>query len=350
VRQLVSLVALLALMLPAQLAHAEAPAGGTIPMTQLPGWVQIAPASAPLFTADTGSKGTGTKLQRHSFLRVLGGGTRRLLVESIDETGHVGAGGWIDPDDVVPSAPGEGWRVASSATALFASPGADAAASRTLEPFTPLLQVDGPVQGRIEVRVFRTDFLSVVDQGWVAADATGPAVAPATRVVSGAPIIQRSASVTNQQQSFLDLAAEAAMASSDRTGVPASITVAQAILESDWGRSALSRHAGNYFGMKAIGGLGNDGVVWMPTSEFDAEGEHYETLSPFRAYKSLTDSMLDHDLLLRDAARYAPAMQVANDPRQFAHMLVQGGYATDPAYADKLIALMDRYDLYRLDA
>jgi flagellar protein FlgJ len=60
--------------------------------------------------------------------------------------------------------------------------------------------------------------------------------------------------------------------------------------------------------------------------------------------------MIDHDLLLRDAARYAPAMQVAHDPRQFAHMLVQGGYATDPAYADKLIALMDRYDLYRLDA
>ena len=319
-------------------------------MAQLPGWVQVAPATAPLFVADGGSKGTGARLQRHTFLRVQGGGTARLLVESIDENGQAGHRGWIDPDDVMPSAPGEGWRVAGNPITLFQAPGADAAATRTLEPFTPLLQVDGPVQGRIQVRVYRSDFLSVVDNGWVALEATGPALAPATRVVSGLPAPQRAASASNHQESFLDMAAQAAMASSERTGVPASVTVAQAILESDWGRSSLSRNAGNYFGMKAIGGLGNDGVVWMPTNEYDATGERYEMLSPFRAYNSLTDSMLDHDLLLRDAARYAPAMQVANDPRQFAHMLVQGGYATDPSYADKLIALMDRYDLYRLDA
>jgi flagellar protein FlgJ len=43
-------------------------------------------------------------------------------------------------------------------------------------------------------------------------------------------------------------------------------------------------------------------------------------------------------------------MRSTNDPRQFAALLYEGGYATDPAYADKLVALMDRYDLYRLDA
>jgi flagellum-specific peptidoglycan hydrolase FlgJ len=222
---------------------------------------------------------------------------------------------------------------------------------RSLDQFTPLLQLDGPVQGRVEVRVYRSDFLAVADRGWVSLDDVGPALAPATRVVAAFGGYPRSSLNTGQtERPFLDVAAEAAMASSARTGVPASVTVAQAILESDWGRSSLSRSAGNYFGMKAIGGLGNDGVVWMPTTEYDEAGALYETLSPFRAYKSLTDSMLDHDLLLRDAPRYAAAMQVRHDPRQFAHMLVQGGYATDPAYADKLIALMDRYDLYRLDA
>jgi hypothetical protein len=284
-------------------------------------------------------------------MRVVGGGTRRLLVEAVTDSGQTGQRGWIDPDDVAPSAPAEGWLVSSRATALFQSPAADAAAVRAIDQFTPLLQQDGPVQGRVEVRVYRSDFLAVADTGWVSLDDIGPALAPATRVVAPYAGFSRSSiNATQSERSFLDIAAEAAMASSARSGVPASVTVAQAILESDWGRSSLSLSAGNYFGMKAIGGLGNDGVVWMPTAEYDEAGQRYETLSPFRAYKSLTDSMLDHDLLLRDAPRYAAAMQVRHDPRQFAHMLVQGGYATDPAYADKLIALMDRYDLYRLDA
>ena len=90
-------------------------------------------------------------------------------------------------------------------------------------------------------------------------------------------------------------------------------------------------------------------MVYLPTSEYDDSGQMYETISAFRAYKSLTDSMTDHDRLLL-TSRYAPAMRVANDPKQFAEQLYASGYSTDPAYADKLIALMDRYDLYRLDA
>ena len=338
-------VALAALVPPGSLARAD----GVVAMSQLPAWVQVASATAPLFAADSGSTGTGLRLPRHGFLRVLGGGARRLLVESIDSDGQAGARGWIDPDDIVPSAAGEGWRVAPAPTTLWQAPAMDAPSVRTLDAFTPLLQVDGPVQGRIEVRVYRSDFLRVVAHGWVAADETGPALPPATRVVSGSDSIQRAASTFSRQESFLDVAAEAAVASSQRTGVPASVTVAQAILESDWGRSALSTNAGNYFGMKAIGGLGNDGVIWLPTTEFSSDGAAYETLSPFRAYKTLADSVLDHDLLLRDAPRYAAAMRVAHEPRQFAYKLVEGGYATDPAYADKLIALMDQYDLYRLD-
>jgi flagellar protein FlgJ len=132
--------------------------------------------------------------------------------------------------------------------------------------------------------------------------------------------------------------------------VPASVTVAQAILESDWGRSSLATSANNYFGMKAIGSLGSDGVVYLPTSEYDSSGELYQTVSAFRAYKSLADSLADHDRLLQTSSRYSAAMGSAKDPKQFAVLIAEEGYSTDPAYADKLVSLMDRYNLYQLDA
>jgi flagellar protein FlgJ len=60
--------------------------------------------------------------------------------------------------------------------------------------------------------------------------------------------------------------------------------------------------------------------------------------------------MTDHDRLLQTASRYAAAMRASNNPREFASRLYEAGYSTDPQYADKLVALMDRYNLYSLDA
>jgi flagellar protein FlgJ len=154
----------------------------------------------------------------------------------------------------------------------------------------------------------------------------------------------------HEQRTFLDAISAAAKAAHTRTGVPASVTVAQAILESDWGRSQLAEQANNYFGVKATSGIGGDGVIWLPTTEVDADGEAYSTTSAFRAYKSMLEAVTDHNELLRRLPRYAPAMHATADPRQFARLLQSGGYSTDPDYADKLISLMDRYDLYQLDA
>ncbi len=151
------------------------------------------------------------------------------------------------------------------------------------------------------------------------------------------------------QQSFIEGVAAAAKAARQATGVPVSVTVAQAILESNWGRSQLSAEANNYFGIKAFGGLGSDGAVWMPTMEYDSAGDAYTTLDPFRAYKTLADSVLDHDSLFIRLSRYAPAMAVKDDPKAFAVAIMDGGYSTDPSYANKLVSLMDRYDLYRFD-
>jgi Mannosyl-glycoprotein endo-beta-N-acetylglucosaminidase len=321
-------------------------------MTRLPNWVQVSSGSAPLHTADSGSKLAGPKLARYTFLRVLGGGTSRLQVDAYDENGAQGLRGWIDADYVLPSAPGTDWLVSSTATTLWRSADGAADSVRSIDRFTPLQQVDGPVGNRVQVRVYRSDF-SMLDQGWVDQADTGQALTPQTRVPSPTgerSVGARTASGANQQQAFIDATAQAARTAAAQTGVPASVTVAQAILESDWGRSLLAQNANNYFGMKAMGTLGTDGVVWMPTSEYDDAGELYQTVSAFRAYKSLTESLTDHDRLLQTASRYAAAMRASNNPQEFASRLYEAGYSTDPQYADKLVALMDRYNLYSLDA
>ena len=318
----------------------------------LPSWVQIVTATAPLYADDSGTQPVTPRAPRYTFLRVVSGGATRLQVDAYDEYGSVTAHGWIDASQVLPSAPAINWLVASRATPLWRSADASADAIRQLDRFTPLLLVDGPVQDRVQVWTYRSDFTAVVDQGWVDVASTGTALPPALRVPSpnDKSVSLRGIEASTQQQAFLEMAGQAARDSAALTGVPASVTVAQAILESDWGRSQLAQSANNYFGIKAMGSLGPDGVVWMPTSEYDASGQLYQTVSAFRAYKSLTDSMTDHDLLLETSSRYAGAMKLARDPKQFAAQLARAGYSTDPAYADKLVALMDRYILYQLDA
>jgi mannosyl-glycoprotein endo-beta-N-acetylglucosaminidase len=359
-RRLVALLclqlALLSLAAPAAQAAMlfDAGPGGldaaVVQMSRLPSWVQVTSPSAPLYTSDTTDGAVSSSLVRFTFLRVLGGGVARLHVDVYDDNGNQGARGWVDPNDVLPSAPGIDWLVSSRPTSLLKDAADGAQTLRNLDRFTALQQIDGPVQDRIEVRVYRPDF-SILDQGWVDVADIGPAFPPQARVQSpvAGTLGLRNLSGANQQQAFFDATAGAARTAALQTGVPASVTVAQAILESDWGRSQLAQSANNFFGIKATSSLGNDGVVWLPTSEYDGSGQEYDTISPFRAYKSLTDSMTDHDKLLL-TGRYAVAMQVANDPRQFAQQLYEAGYSTDPAYPDKLIALMDRYDLYRLDA
>ena len=332
------------LFLGTQAASADAP----VPARHFPSWLQVISNKASLYAADSGVGRIGD-LQRYAFTRVLAAGSDRLQVQAYDSNGQPGPTGWVDPDDVAPSASGIDWLVSSRATTLTRADGS----TRSLDQFTPLQQTDGPMNDQVEVRAFRPDFSAVADQGWVPVGDTGPALAPQTRVPSATGDGFAGAAAPSSpetKETFLSAAERAAVAARAETGVPASVTVAQAILESDWGRSGLATGARNYFGMKAVGGLGNDGVVWLPTAEYGADGQEYQTVSPFRAYKTLMDSMLDHDQLLEHLSRYAPAMQAANDPRQFAELLSEAGYSTDPSYADKLIALMDTYGLYSLDS
>jgi hypothetical protein len=320
--------------------------------SHLPTWVQTVVAHTSLYEADSSSDQVATLLTMNTYLRVIDGGTSRLEVQAYDDGGNPAQTGWVDADQVAPAAPAVDWLVAASATTLWSSDDGSATALRTLASFTPLQKTDGPVLNRIQVRAYRSDFSGVVDQGWVDVADTGPALPPQARVPATTDVAVAASGprVDATQQAFLDAAGGAAREQAALTHVPASVTVAQAILESNWGRSALAQNANNFFGMKATGTLGNDGVVWMPTSEYNAAGALYTTVSAFRAYKSLADSTADHDQLLANASRYASAMHVAGDPRQFATLIAQDGYATDPQYASKLIDLMDRYNLYQLDS
>src|SRR5437868_3552807 len=164
-------------LLGSPVAHAE-----TVQMTHLPTWVQVGPASAVLFSADHGSAHAADAVHRYAFLRVLSAGDARLQVQAYDDNGQPGITAWVDPDDVLPSAPATDWLVSARPTTLFKAADDTAEVARQLEVFTPLQQTDGPVQGRIAVRVYAPDFASVLDQGWVNTADTGPALPPQTRV------------------------------------------------------------------------------------------------------------------------------------------------------------------------
>lgn len=166
---------------------------------------------------------------------------------------------------------------------------------------------------------------------------------------------RRHAAHAPASTAFVHQASAPAQASERQTGVPASVTIAQAILESGWGRYHMGA-ANNYFGIKAhtrngqidTGSVAN-GYVDTPTHEY-VNGKRVAVTAHFRSYASMTDSFIDHGLFLRQNGRYAQAIRdyAANhDADAFATGLQDAGYATDPHYAQMLINLMRRHNLYQ---
>lgn len=141
-----------------------------------------------------------------------------------------------------------------------------------------------------------------------------------------------------------------AQANQRRYGVPASVTIAQAILESAWGRSELAARANNYFGIKcsAQASPHQAGCVDKETWEH-LNGNDVTVTASFRRYASMTDSFLDHGLFLTSRPRYAAAFEPGIGADEFARRIHAAGYATDPNYSNKLISLMDRYGLRKHD-
>ena len=148
----------------------------------------------------------------------------------------------------------------------------------------------------------------------------------------------------SSQQAFISQVAPGAMAAQSRYGIPAAVTIAQAIDESGWGQSALAIRDNNLFGIKGSGPAGSD---VLPTREFQ-NGQWVTTSAAFRVYHNVAQSIADHTELLATGPSYQQAMADRHLPDAFATDLT-GVYATDPQYGSNLIAIMRLYNLYRYD-
>ena len=141
------------------------------------------------------------------------------------------------------------------------------------------------------------------------------------------------------QEEYIRKYAPVAVREMYRSGVPASITLAQGLLESAAGKSELAVSGNNHFGIKC-----HDWTGKKMYHDDDRRGEC------FRVYKSADESFVDHSDFLRYRDRYKPLFDNdVTDYKAWAHGLKKAGYATDPSYPSKLIKIIEDYHLYDYD-
>jgi flagellar protein FlgJ len=142
---------------------------------------------------------------------------------------------------------------------------------------------------------------------------------------------------------FVQQHAQAARQAQAQTGIPAEFMISQAALETGWGRREI-RHADggtsyNLFGIKA-GPSWRGPVAEVTTTEY-VDGRAHKVTARFRAYSSYAESFADYARLMKTSARYASVVNAGGDATGFAQGLQRAGYATDPAYADKLARVIN---------
>ncbi len=148
--------------------------------------------------------------------------------------------------------------------------------------------------------------------------------------------------LSGSKQSFVDTMLPHASQAAARLGVAPEVLVGHAALESGWGQRAIrhpdGRNSYNLFGIKATPGWKGDVVATM-TTEYEG-GVAQKQLGAFRSYPSLQAAFDDYARLLSDNPRYQQALNQGQNGAGFATALQRGGYATDPAYAQKLQAVI----------
>lgn len=146
-------------------------------------------------------------------------------------------------------------------------------------------------------------------------------------------------------EDFVAQMAEPARQAAEKSGIPAKLILSQAALESGWGKREIRGEDGsnsyNLFGIKATPGWKGK-VVNIMTTEY-VNGEPKKMMQPFRAYNSYAESLADYARLISQTERYSEVM-TAPDAKAAAVRIQEAGYATDPAYADKLISIMGYFD------
>ena len=143
-----------------------------------------------------------------------------------------------------------------------------------------------------------------------------------------------------QYESYIKQYRDLAVEEMKKYHIPASITLAQGLLESGAGQSTLARKSNNHFGIKC----GSDWRGKTVRHDDDARGEC------FRAYKHPKQSYEDHSKFLANRPRYAFLFKLKiTDYKGWARGLKKAGYATNPRYADQLIDIIELYDLHKYD-
>jgi LysM repeat protein len=154
------------------------------------------------------------------------------------------------------------------------------------------------------------------------------------------PAATTPVSVTSSARDYISLYSDLAVSEMKRTGVPASITLAQGMIESDYGRSTLARSGNNHFGIKCH----SDWTGQTMRKHDDSRNEC------FRKYRRPEDSFYDHSDFLKSGSRYRALFDL--DPTNYkawANGLKSAGYATNPDYANMLIRKIEENKLYEFD-
>ncbi|NSW45407.1 MAG: glucosaminidase domain-containing protein [Bacteroidales bacterium] len=139
---------------------------------------------------------------------------------------------------------------------------------------------------------------------------------------------------------YIEKYKQAAIDEMRKTGIPASITLAQACLESDDGNSWLAKEANNHFGIKC-------GMNWNGEKVYKDDDNPNDC---FRKYNSVKESFDDHSSYLTTTKRYAGLFQLdTRDYKGWAKGLKDAGYATNPQYADLLIKIIEDFQLFQYD-
>ncbi len=164
----------------------------------------------------------------------------------------------------------------------------------------------------------------------------GSMVGAAVSAVQGAPA---------HIQNFVDRMGSAAKVAAAKSGLPAELILSQAALESGWGKREIRGDDGansyNLFGIKATGGWTGK-VVNITTTEYE-NGVARKVVQPFRVYNSYAESFADYAKLIGNSDRYSDVAK-ASSAQEAARRIQDAGYATDPAYAEKLINIMGYFN------
>lgn len=159
------------------------------------------------------------------------------------------------------------------------------------------------------------------------------------------PEAKSEAKPKTEEQKFIDEISPYAIKTQKKYGVYASVTIAQAIIESGWGKDVLPTKYNNYFGVKKSTDWGGE-TVWLNTPN-DAQKR-----SEFKVYESIQESFDDHGKLIGTSSRYGEAKNEYDEKKGAkaqVHEIAKAGYAESPVYEQTIGKIIDEYDLQQYD-